>query len=85
MNMLIASIQDSATELYSPPMFFRTEMEAKRMFINEVNNKESRINRNPEDYALYSVGIWNDEAGEIQGTKPTKLLRAQDVIKGEQK
>jgi len=82
MNMIITAIKDEAVDTYGLPLFFRTIAEARRMFTNEVNNPESRINRNPEDFTMYHIGVYNDEAGEVQGSKPEKLARALDVLKG---
>lgn len=77
--ILICAIKDEAIESYGQPMFFKTEKEAIRVFINEALREDSRIFHNPEDFDLYKIGLYEETTGELQGMKHTKLMRGVDT------
>lgn len=61
----IYSIRDSKGEVYNTPFFQRTEGEARRNFMDLVNDEKSRIAKYPEDFHLYHIGEYNDTTGKI--------------------
>lgn len=64
--MMVFSIFDNLSGIYSTPMFFRNESEAERFFSNLVNNKnESLVYTNPEDYSLYKLGTFDERTGVL--------------------
>lgn len=76
----IYSIRDAKMETFNRPFYMPADGAAIRAFQDEVNNKESELNRHPEDYALYTIGIFNEDDGEIMGQTPRKLTEATTLI-----
>lgn len=80
MMFKIVCVYDLKTESYSPPFFVRAHGHAVRSFTDEVNNAESQLNKHPEDYALYSVGEFDDTSGVVNGSPPVLLARGSDLL-----
>ena len=62
------------------PTFDSNDMTAKRNFAFAVNNAESIMNFAPADFALYRVGVYDNERGEITGYDPVLICRGEDVL-----
>ena len=77
---IIYTIKDDAVDAYGPPFHVRAQGEAIRMFMDEATNKDSRINRHPRDFALYKIGAYNDQTGEITGQTPERVSKATDFL-----
>ena len=60
------SIRDSASETFTYPMCFITHGVAEREFKEIVNDKNSKISKNPEHYDLYELGSFNDATGKME-------------------
>lgn len=76
---IICSIKDNAIEAFTPTFEVRAQGEALRMFIDECNNTDSKINKHPEDFDLYKVAMFNEETGEMEGMTPERIARAIDM------
>lgn len=74
------SIYDTAAEVYSDPMYFRSEGEAIRAFTQGVNNPQTQLALTPEHYQLYRVGNFNDCSGEISPEPPTHVVNAIALV-----
>lgn len=80
MQLKMYSIYDQKVEAYLNPMFFRSNGEALRAFMDEVGRQDSAMNAHPEDYVLYFIGVWDDDNGLVVGTDtPMVLARASDL------
>lgn len=82
----IYAVKDLAVQAFGQPFFVRHRGEALRSFQDEANNNKttSAIAQHPEDYELYYLGQYNDEAGEITSpATPELIARAKDLLKGE--
>ena len=76
----VYAIYDRALEAYTSPMFFRANGEALRAFMDEAARADSKINVHPEDFAIWFVGTWNEDTGELLGLEePMLLARAYDL------
>lgn len=53
---------------------------AIRQFADAVNDKQTKWNRHPEDYSLWSVGEFDTEKGIIQGSIPQNLVNATAIV-----
>lgn len=84
MIKIIVAVKDQAVEFYGNPFVVHTKMEAIRSFIGEVQNKESMMNKSPQDYDLFQLGTYDTETGMIKGHEPTRLMRAVEVQRGEE-
>ncbi|QXP08521.1 MAG: nonstructural protein [Arizlama microvirus] len=76
---ILCTIRDAAIDAFGPVLEVRAQGEALRMFKDECNNPESRIYKHPEDYELYKIAMYDDMTGEVQGMKPERLARGQDM------
>ena len=56
----ICSIYDSGISTWYPPIYLRNRGEALRMFIDEVNNSQSKLSKYPGDFTLFEIGSWDD-------------------------
>lgn len=85
MAKVICSVYDAKAEVYGQPMFLRTNGEAIRSFVQEVNREESMLHAHPEDYTLFLIGHYDEETGElVQENNHVPLARAiEHVNEGE--
>lgn len=60
MKMQVYTIFDSKTEAYIQPFFMQTTAQAKREFIDMVNDGKSAFNKHPEDYILFELGSYEN-------------------------
>lgn len=79
MILRIFAIYDKALAAYGQLMTYTAKGQATRQFTDEVNRKDSELNKHPEDYALYFLGDYNNETGEVHIAKPTCVAQALDV------
>lgn len=81
MKQVVVSIRDRAAECFSRPVFTQSVGTAIRSFTDEVNRNEpnNELRRHPEDFDLYSVGVFDDETGMFECESIPRLL-----IKGDQ-
>lgn len=52
---------------------------AIRQFSDQVNDKQSRWHRHPEDYSLWYVGEFDTTKGMLSGAIPVNLVNATAV------
>lgn len=71
--MLILTIHDAGAEAFLRPFYCRAQGEAKRMFMDLVNDPESPIGQHPGDYTLFLVGEFSEQAGTVQPCEPISL------------
>ena len=82
MKVKIYSIYDSKAESYAKPIFADRVGEVIRSFGDIANDKSHPIGKHPEDYSLYEIGEWDDDAGTVENTTPHKSLgKALDFVK----
>jgi len=83
MKQVIVSIHDRAAQCFSRPVFTQTEGTAIRSFTDEVNRSgaDNELNKHPEDFDLYFVGVFDDEVGAfICEPQPRLLIKGSQVI-----
>lgn len=66
MQMKMFSIRDRAVEAFNTPFFMLTKAEAIRALTNLATDQDSKIARNPQDYELYYLGIWDNVSGDLE-------------------
>lgn len=76
MKLLIVSVRDSAADLFGRPYFVGTQGIALRSFTDEVNreSEDNQLNRHAKDFALYELGEYDDNTGQITTHDQPKLL-----------
>lgn len=70
----IYAVYDRVAEVYTQPMFFINLQVAQRIMRNCVNNPQHNYSLNPEDFALYKLGIYDDSNGMFTTDEPKKVL-----------
>lgn len=53
---------------------------AMRQFTDNVNDKQTKWNRHPEDYSLWYVGVFDTSKGLMEGVLPESLVNAAAVV-----
>ena len=61
----IFSVYDSKAQIYTNPFYQHNQQMAMRTFSDAINHPEHQFARNPEDYTLFEVGVFDDEHCEI--------------------
>jgi len=65
MLLKMFSIYDSKAKAYFPPFLLANQAMAIRVFGDCVNDVNHAFYRNPTDYALFEVGVFDDTKGLI--------------------
>lgn len=60
MKIKIFTVFDSKVEAFLRPFFMQSKGEALRAFADTVNDKNTQLNRHPEDYTLFELGEYDD-------------------------
>lgn len=81
MKVIICSVRDSAIESFANPFCIATRASAVRSFGDAVNRggADSTLVAHPEHFALYEVGSFDDQTGEIVGCSPVMIISALDL------
>lgn len=69
----IYAVFDLAAQAFLPPFLAPTEAIATRSFAQIACDPKSEISKYPYDYALYSLGEWDDTTAEYAPTLPRNL------------
>lgn len=84
MRQLAFSVRDAQAELFSRPFYFPTRGMAVRNFMDQCQDKDSPMRRHPDDFALYQVGEFDDNAGVFLAMdSPHLLYQARDSFSEE--
>lgn len=74
------TLQDTATQIFTPIFGVPTDVAAKRVVANSIAQPGHTLSDNPSDFLLFSVGEFDDETGHITTWPPSLVCRAVDVI-----
>lgn len=81
----IVSVHDMAAGAYGRPIYVLSLGQAIRSFQDEVNRvaPDNDMNRHPEDFRLFHLGIFNDATAYIGNLEEgPKLLASAKDMKG---
>ena len=82
MVLIVCSVLDVKAAAYATPFFVPNESMAIRSFGDAVCDSNSFLAKHPEDYQLYKVGEFDDNAGAlVPCSKPEFLSKAVDFVK----
>lgn len=80
----VYSVRDAKLEGFLQHQCFPSKGVAIRAFTEAVNTPESPFNKNPEDYALFYFGTFDDLNGKFDLlAQPQSLVTGFDVVKSE--
>lgn len=79
----VCAVFDSAANTYGNPVFTPAVGQVLREFGDQVNSdrEDNQLGRHPEDFALWLLGVFDDETGTFMPPEEGKrcLARAQDL------
>lgn len=64
MKYILVSCKDIKSELFTPPVPFRSEEEAIRAY-GEAIPRDPMLSKYPSDFELHSVAFWDNESGAL--------------------
>lgn len=64
------SVHDVVARSFIPPFTLPNEDMALRTFVDCANDQSHAFGKHPTDYALYMIGEFDDETGEIKPLSP---------------
>lgn len=65
MKLRMYSVFDKKVEAYMPPVYFRSEGEAKRSFVDALQNNQQFI-AHRSDYSFAFIGLFDDNLGSVE-------------------
>lgn len=66
MESKIYAIYDNKADAFMQPYFAGTAGLALRIFADNVNNPDTMLNKHPNDFCLYEIGVFDDATGNIE-------------------
>lgn len=73
------AVFDRASGVYDGPFPQRADGEAIRNFVNMAKNPDSAVGKNPDDFTLMKIGMFNDGTGDIEKLNPSKLINGVEA------
>lgn len=73
MELPMCAVFDRKLSLWDKPITVRHNGEAIREWDIVRADNNTRIGKNPSDFELYQIGIFDDETGAAQAIKPVHL------------
>lgn len=83
MLLQILAVKDNKANTFKNFFPARRIEEAVRSFSDVCNDKQSDMFKFAEDFALYHMGVFDDETGEIAPTYPPRLITLAQVCSTE--
>ncbi|WNK14722.1 MAG: nonstructural protein [Microvirus sp.] len=78
MNFQLFSIFDMKAGVFLSPFVSRSETDAERQISSSLRDpgiKDTPVGQNPEDFALYKIGKFDDELGRIESDLAPRLVK----------
>ena len=76
----VYTVRDVVADVFLPPFTFRSDAEAKRAFEGSIMNTHTPMGQHPKDFALFAVGIWDDQKGEVTPLSEKKLIDNGEMV-----
>lgn len=71
MRTLIFTVFDKKSATYHQPFFVNHQVHATRIVETAVNDLSTNLGQYPADFALYSLGHYDDQSGLFEPTAPS--------------
>jgi hypothetical protein len=83
MKLIYCSVFDKVAAAFLQPFPVKRIEEAQRAFMSAVSDPNQPMSEYPDDYILYSIGEFDDQAGELVGyqTGPQRVMTGTDAKK----
>lgn len=69
----VFSVFDTKIGSFAQPFFMPTVPAAKRAFQGAVNDPSTMLYKHSSDYALFCLGEFDDESGDLRSSPPENL------------
>lgn len=82
-TLAILSVYDKCAATFGRPFYAPNAPAAVRSLRSEVNNPQAgALFTDPQDFALYEMGVFDDQTGEFtMQVPPQNVVNALDVLK----
>lgn len=70
----IIAVYDKKTGLFENPFVVRHNGEAIREWDHVRQDKNTKFGKNPEDFDLFQIGVYEPETGNLETLKPATHL-----------
>ena len=82
MTKQIYTLRDNTVEVYNQPFYTFSKEQAERDMLYMANDKDHNIGKNPEQYALYHLGEYDDSTGKFNlNDAPLHVVNLADLRK----
>jgi hypothetical protein len=79
--MKLYTIRDAITEKFFGRIFmFENDQHAMRVFVHGLQNPDDPMSQHPDDYTLYRIGAYNDDAGIPIGHDPVRIATGVEIL-----
>lgn len=75
----IFSVRDVRAAAYLKPVFLPNESVMERAIMDALRDENSLISMHPEDYAVFVLGMYDDNEGRIEAHEPVHLFNVVDL------
>lgn len=80
MNLIMFSLFDTKTGTFATPFFMNHRGAAFRAVMDVASDMTTSIGRHPADYALYELGLFDDQTGRLEPCHPLNLGSAVQFL-----
>lgn len=82
MELIIVAVRDRAADVFAQPNFVHSVGGAIRSFSDEINRvaHDNVLNKHPEDFDLYQLGVYDDNSGLFVSDKPKQIAVGKDLF-----
>lgn len=80
MKVQIFTILDAKVGAFAQPWFSQTRESGMRAFLEAARDPDTMLAKHPHDFALYVVGMFDDETGVITPQLPESLGTAAGLV-----
>lgn len=80
MKMNYYSVRDIKSATFNRPFVGLSIEQVKRSLYMSLLTQESEIAKFPEDFELYLIGEFDDQAGALVGQTPAMLCNIREIV-----
>ena len=77
----VCAVRDAKAEAFGQPFYSQQRGIAVRSFADECSREDSNLKKHPEDYALFELGKFDEQTGELTShPQPIQIALAMDYV-----
>lgn len=80
MNINVYSIFDTKAKVYQKPFFLMNDDVCIRAVKQAVNDVNTEIHHNPEDFIVFQVGMFDDQTGILEVCAIRSVARCHELM-----